>query len=128
MSYDRALTVFSPDGHLFQVEYAMEAVRKGTCAVSSLCSLLRVLVHELIQLGVRGRDCVVLAVERKSVLKLQDARTVKKVVLLDQHVAMTFAGTLWILWLWLQLIWAQVCTPMPAFSSTRHARNANRID
>jgi len=43
-------------------------------------------------LGIKGKDCLILAVEKKAVAKLQDPRTVRKVARLDENVTLAFAG------------------------------------
>jgi proteasome alpha subunit len=74
LGYDRAITVFSPNGRLFQVEYALEAVKGGTTAIGLQCA-----------------EGVVLAVERK-IEPLQEAETVEKTFLIDQHIGTAIAG------------------------------------
>ena len=72
--YDRAITVFSPDGRLYQVEYAIETVRRGTIAV-----------------GIKCKDGIVIAVEEKP-RKLQISSTAQKIFQIDDHVGVAAAG------------------------------------
>jgi len=73
-AYDRAITVFSPDGRLFQVEYAMELVNRGATI-----------------LGIRCSEGVVLGAE-ESVEPLEEEEYSWKIFKVDEHVAAAIVG------------------------------------
>lgn len=75
MGYDRAITVFSPDGRLFQVEYAREAVKRGTTAM-----------------GIKGKNNVVLMVDKRISTELLEPRSIEKIFHLDDHVGAATSG------------------------------------
>ncbi|MCS5648592.1 MAG: archaeal proteasome endopeptidase complex subunit alpha [Dehalococcoidia bacterium] len=75
MAYDRAITVFSPDGRLFQVEYAREAVKRGTTTV-----------------GIKFKDGVVLIVDKRLSSKLIEPKSIEKIFKIDSHIGCATSG------------------------------------
>ncbi|QSG02242.1 archaeal proteasome endopeptidase complex subunit alpha [Natranaeroarchaeum sulfidigenes] len=74
-AYDRGITIFSPDGRLYQVEYAREAVKRGTASI-----------------GVRTEDGVVLAVDKRIRSPLLEGTSVEKLHKADDHIGIASAG------------------------------------
>lgn len=73
--YDRAITVFSPDGRLFQVEYAREAVKRGTTS-----------------LGVKSKEGIVLLVDKRTTSKLVESKSIEKIFQIDDHIGAATSG------------------------------------
>ena len=74
-AYDRAITIFSPEGRLYQVEYALELVKRGAPIV-----------------GVSSPEGVALVANETPESRLEDPRFFMKIFQLDDHVGTAVAG------------------------------------
>jgi proteasome alpha subunit len=77
MGYDRAITMFSPDGRLLQVEYAKKTVKQGSTAIGVVC-----------------KDGVLLCTDKRIVDPLVVPESVEKIWQIDDHIAATASGIL----------------------------------
>lgn len=73
--YDAAITIFSPEGRLYQVEYALELVKRGAPIV-----------------GIHSSEGVVLAANETPESNLEDTSTFRKIFQIDEHVGVAIAG------------------------------------
>ena len=67
--YDRGVNTFSPEGRLFQVEYAIEAIKLGSTAI-----------------GIQTSEGLVLAVEKRITSPLIEPTSIEKVFEIDEHI------------------------------------------
>jgi proteasome alpha subunit len=72
--YDMTPTMYSPDGRIYQVEYAIETVKRGTLAI-----------------GIKSKDGVIIAVEEKP-RTLQVTEVTQKIFQVDEHIGVAAAG------------------------------------
>ncbi|MGI0064870.1 MAG: archaeal proteasome endopeptidase complex subunit alpha [Nitrosopumilaceae archaeon] len=72
--YDMTPTMYSPDGRIYQVEYAIETVKRGTLAI-----------------GIKCKDGVIIAVEENP-RALQVSSITQKIFQVDKHIGVAAAG------------------------------------
>ena len=77
MGYDRAITMFSPDGRLLQVEYAKKTVKQGSTAIAMVC-----------------KDGIVFVTDKRIVDPLIVSSSVEKIFQIDDAIAATASGIL----------------------------------
>ncbi len=77
MGYDRAITMFSPDGRLLQVEYAKKTVRQGSTAIAMVCS-----------------DGILFVTDKRVIDSLVVPEAVEKIWQIDEHIGATASGIL----------------------------------
>lgn len=75
MGYDRTATMFSPEGHLLQVEYAEKTVRLGSASIGMVCS-----------------DGVLLLADKRIKDKLVVHQSANKIYEIDSHIIASVAG------------------------------------
>jgi len=75
LEYDRASTIFSPEGLLYQVQYAMEAVNKGGTVI-----------------GIVFKNGVLLVADKKQPDGLMESDFIEKIFIIDDHIAIALAG------------------------------------
>lgn len=75
MGYDRTATMFSPEGHLLQVEYAEKTVRLGSSSIGMICS-----------------DGVFILADRRSEDKLVVPKSMNKIYEIDEHIIASVSG------------------------------------
>ncbi|KAL0908438.1 hypothetical protein M5K25_022933 [Dendrobium thyrsiflorum] len=73
--YDRGVNTFSPEGRLFQVEYAIEAIKLGSTAI-----------------GIKTKQGVVLAVEKRVTSPLLEPSSVEKIMEIDENIGCAMSG------------------------------------
>ncbi len=75
MGYDRAATMFAPDGHILQVEYAEKTIRLGSASIGIVC-----------------KDGVVIVSDRRHKEKLVIDASANKINEIDEHIVAVSAG------------------------------------